>query len=193
MPPPLNHQQFSEIEGIKAPDWLALISQLQSLPTGREHASEYEDLIEKIFTALFYPSLCNPTKQHQIHDGRKRIDITYTNEARAGFFNWLAQHYASAFIFVECKNYGKEVGNPEMDQLAGRFSPSRGQVGILVCRSVEDANRLDARCKDAANDSRGYILAITDADVVKLIEDVRQTERAETFQLLMQKFQSLVS
>jgi hypothetical protein len=133
-PPPLEHEQLAEIEGSNLPDWDKLLNDLRALPTGQNHASEYEELIERILTAVFYPSLCKPQKQHKIHDGRKRIDITYTNEARSGFFHWLSLHYPSALIFVECKNYGKEIGNPELDQLSGRFSPSRGQVGILICR-----------------------------------------------------------
>jgi len=59
-----------------------------------------------------YPSLCNPTKQHKIHGGRKRIDITYSNEAKNGFFAWLSQHYPSSLIFIECKNYTKDIANP---------------------------------------------------------------------------------
>jgi hypothetical protein len=169
--PPLDHVQLSEIEGTDLPEWQELKHRLNTLVPGRDQASEYENLIEQILTAVFYPSLCKPTKQHEIHDGRKRIDITYVNEARTGFFHWLSLHYPSALIFIECKNYGREIGNPELDQLAGRFSPSRGQVGILVCRSVEDAARLQRSCNDTARDHRGFILVLTDADVAKLIDD----------------------
>ena len=31
---------------------------------------------------------------------------------------------------VECKNYFCDVANPEADQIAGRFSPNRGQYVI---------------------------------------------------------------
>ncbi len=193
VPPPLDHEQFAEIEDESPPDWDSLKNRLETMPTGRDSATAYEDLIEEIFSSIFYPSLCNPTKQEVIHDGRKRIDITYTNEARSGFFNWLAQHYPSAFIFVECKNYGKEVGNPEVDQLSGRFSPSRGQCGILVCRSVEDAERLSARCSDTAKDSRGYIIALTDDDVLELLENAKLGVTSHSFPLLAGKFKGLVN
>lgn len=190
--PPLDHEQFAEIETIDPPDWDDLISRLRAVPTGSAAATEYEELIEEIFSAVFYPSLCNPRKQHKIHDGRKRIDITYTNEARSGFFAWLSQHYSCAFIFVECKNYGKEVGNPEADQLSGRFSPSRGQVGVMVCRSVENAQRLAKRCQDTAKDSRGFIIALTDEDVISLIEGAKSGVISHAFPTLANKFQGLV-
>lgn len=192
VPPPLDHEQFAEIETIAPPKWDDLIARLRAIPTGNAAATEYEQLIEEIFSAIFYPSLCNPRKQHEIHDGRKRIDITYTNEARSGFFSWLSQHYSSAFLFVECKNYGKEVGNPEVDQLSGRFSPSRGQVGLLVCRSVEDAGRLAMRCRDTARDLRGFIISLTDDDVVSLMDSAKAGVTSHAFPLLSRKFQGLV-
>ncbi|MDG3063690.1 hypothetical protein ACFQ4M_13120 [Thauera mechernichensis] len=192
VPPPLDHEQFAEIETIEAPKWDDLTARLHAIPTGNAAANEYEELIEEIFSALFYPSLCNPRKQHEIHDGRKRIDITYTNEARGGFFAWLSQHYPCAFVFIECKNYGKEVGNPEVDQLSGRFSPSRGQVGLLVCRSVDDPGRLALRCKDTAKDSRGFIVALTDEDVISLIESAKRGVSSHAFPLLARKFHELI-
>lgn len=193
VPPPLDHEQFAEIETIDPPDWDDLICRLRALPTGNDASSDYEDLIEEIFSAIFYPSLCNPRKQHAIHDGRKRIDITYINEARSGFFAWLSQHYSCAFVFVECKNYGKEVGNPEIDQLSGRFSPSRGQIGLLVCRSVEDAQRLTTRCKDTAKDSRGFIIPLTDEDVISLIEGAKSGITSHEFSTLAKKFHELIN
>jgi len=137
--------------------------------------------------------LCHPQKQHKIHGGRKRIDITYSNEARSGFFNWVSLHYPSAFIFVECKNYGKEIGNPELDQLAGRFSPSRGKVGMLVFRSIDDAERLFRSCKDTAGDDRGFILTLTDAEIEQLLLEAQSTSGPPTYQLLKDKFSRLVS
>lgn len=191
--PPLDHEQFAEIETIDPPNWDDLIVKLRAVPAGNSAATEYEELIEKIFSALFYPSLCNPRKQHEIHNGRKRIDITYTNEARSGFFAWLSQHYSCAFLFVECKNYGKEVGNPEVDQLSGRFSPSRGQIGMLVCRSVDNAERLAQRCQDTAKDSRGFIITLTDEDIISLIENAKSGITSHAFPLLAGKFQKLIS
>lgn len=194
IPMPLEHDQLSEIEGSEPPDWDKLIQELKHLPAGNDHANAYENVIEKIMSALFYPSLCRPIKQSKIHDGRKRIDIKYTNEARRGFFNWLSLHYSSAFIFVECKNYGKEIGNPELDQLSGRFSPSRGQVGILVCRSVEDQDLVTKRCIDTAKDHRGFILVLTDLDIEVLASEAKSVaQHNHDYSLLRKKFVRLVA
>lgn len=190
--PPLAHEQLAEVEGSAPPDWDALIAELQGLAAGTDNATAYENLVERILSALFYPSLCHPSKQHKIHNGRKRIDITYTNEARVGFFAWLAQHYPAAFVFVECKNYGREVGNPEIDQLGGRFSPSRGVVGFLVCRSLEDPGLLEQRCVDTARDQRGYIVTLTDDDLMAMMQEAKRGIISHVFPALMRKFRRLV-
>lgn len=190
---PLKHRDFSEMEN-ESPiiDFKPFIDELSSIKPGRDDATKYEDLIEKLFSIIFYPSFCHPTKQHKIHDGRKRIDISYSNEANDGLFKWIGLHYPASMIFVECKNYGKEVGNPELDQLSGRFSMSRGKVGILVCRSIENKKRLYDSCKDTAKDGRGYILPLDDNDILKLIEEY-QTKNDQLYPSLRELWMKLIN
>jgi hypothetical protein len=189
---PITHQQLAEIENIPPPNFSGLLSAVTSVKPGKLGATDYENAIEKLLSALFFPSLSSPQKQHEIHGGRKRIDITYVNNPVGGFFLWVSTHYPSAHIFVECKNYGKEIGNPEFDQLSGRFSPSRGQVGLLVCRSVEDSDKVAASCLDTANDGRGWIVVLTDDDLKQLVQDYVSTDGSSSYPLLRAKFSKLV-
>jgi hypothetical protein len=192
LPPPLRHKDLAEIEKTSEPDWDALLDELRSVDPGLNHATAYESVIERILSAAFYPSLCSPTKQDKIHEGRKRIDITYTNEAQRGFFYWLAMNYTAPLIFVECKNYGREIGNPEIDQLSSRFGPSRGKVGILVCRGLLDRPLLYKRCADTARDQRGYILVLTDQDIVSLIREIQAGSNDDRFETLRSQFGDLI-
>lgn len=189
---PITHFQLAEIENIDAPRFGKLLENVLGVPVGRESATAYEDAIEALLSAMLFPSLSAPTKQHEIHEGRKRIDITYVNSATSGFFAWLSANYAAAHVFVECKNYGKEIGNPEVDQLAGRFGPSRGQVGLLICRSVEDNERLGRRCRDTALDHRGYIIHLTDEDLRKLVKEYTASNGGDQYPLLRAKFNKLI-
>ncbi|MEQ8956944.1 MAG: hypothetical protein RLP02_03320, partial [Coleofasciculus sp. C2-GNP5-27] len=189
---PLSHEQFPTADGQSVPNWDQLLADVQDIPTGTKNASRYEDAVEALLTALFYPSLTNPTKQTRIHDGQKIIDITYTNMGFSGFFHWVQGNYASGTLMVECKNYGGEVANPEVDQLSGRFSPSRGTVGLLVCRQVRDLDALFERCRNTARDARGYIIALTDDDLVQLVNERRTTMNSLEFPTLRERFRALI-
>lgn len=192
---PLSHEDLDNVEGEKPTDWDGLLNAVTSLGTGAEHASAYEKAIEALLTALFYPDLVHPVYQHEIHQGRKRIDIKYTNMAGVGFFEWLAKHYMAPQIFIECKNYRSEVANPELDQLSGRFGRSRGNVGMLICRHFDNKARFEQRCRDTALDDRGYIIALDDADLKALVDARKADDEAayREYPLLRQRFDTLIS
>jgi hypothetical protein len=196
---PLDHAALGERTGSDVPDFDALLADVRAVPTGTADATRYHHAVEALLTALFYPALVEPVIEHEIHEGRKRIDISYTNTARFGVFRWLAQHgVPSKLIFVECKNYGGEVANPELDQLSGRFSPLRGQVGILACRAFKDKELFLQRCRDTALDHRGFILALDDEDLGALVDQVKAghgaaTEQALAFSLLKRRYDALIT
>ena len=118
----------------------ALRAALASIPAGNTHASDYHKLMVGILEFVFFPSLVCPRKEQEIHQGRKRIDIVMENSATTGVLYRLhaVRKLPSAYVAFECKNYTTEVANPELDQLAGRFSPNRGKIGFLCCRRFED-------------------------------------------------------
>ncbi|TMC07898.1 MAG: hypothetical protein E6J41_15285 [Chloroflexi bacterium] len=167
---------------------------MQAIPTGPAHATDYHRAVEALLTALFYPALDQPHREFPIHDGRKRIDITYTNTANCGFFDWVnrIQMAPAPNVFVECKNYGRELSNPETDQLSGRFSPLRGRVGLLVYRGYGDKDLLISRCRDTALDNRGFIIVLDDADLEELVNARKQNPYSVAFDLLRQRFDQLV-
>lgn len=191
---PLDHEDISSVEMETPPDWDNLLDSVISIKTGKEEATDYERAVEGLLTALFYNDLVHPVFQSPIHQNRKRIDIRYTNAALRGFFNWLSAHYSSPYIFVECKNYGKDVANPELDQLIGRFSPSRGRVGMLVCRKFKNKERFLQRCRDSSKDGHGYVIALDDEDLSKLVEERKSdAEGKRRWHLLQKRMSDLVS
>lgn len=100
----------------------------------------------------------------------------------------------AANIYVECKNYEGEVANPELDQISGRFSPTRGKVGLLVCRKFDDKERFIAGCRDTAQDDRGFVIPLDDDDLQDLVEHVQSsTDTIPRFEFLMERFQRLIS
>lgn len=191
--PPLDHIVFAGEENSPEPDWPELLNDVVSLPSGRDNANNYERAIESLLTAIFYPALSNPQPQTKLHDGRKRVDITYANIATTGFFFWLSQHYLAPYVFVECKNYSGDPANPALDQLSSRFAPQRGQFGLLVCRQIANKELFAARCRDTAQDQRGYIVYVDDNDLRALVDDCQNAPADRlSFELLKRRFESLI-
>jgi len=147
-----------------------LVAGLRAIPPGPAHAAEYHSYIVEVLEIIFNPYLLKPVVEQILHAGRKRIDIVFNNGC-IGFFGDLVHLHRvhCPYIFVECKNYSAEICNPEIDQLAGRFSERRGRLGFLLCRRVQDRRTLLNRCRDALNDGRGYIITLDDKDIGRLL------------------------
>lgn len=173
----------------------ALRQTLAQIPAGTEGASSYHSLMIGILTYVFYPDLIRPIKEKEIHEGRKRIDIVYTNAATRGFFHRMlaAPQTRSVYVMVECKNYSDDIANPEIDQLAGRFGHQRGFLGILACRSINNRDAVLKRCRDTVQDSRGYIVTLEDSDIDMMLAAISAGNRTLYNRYLDEKFQALVS
>ncbi|MET4827821.1 hypothetical protein ABH972_005410 [Bradyrhizobium ottawaense] len=157
-----------------------LAAALPRIPTGRAHASAYHKLIIGLLSFLFFPGLIEPVKEAELHEGRKRLDIRFTNAGATPFFNRIvsAAQTRALTVPVECKNYTEDLDNPEFDQLSGRFSHTRGFFGFLCCRSIDNRDRMVATCRDTAIDGRGYIIVLSDDDLVQMLAAVESGNRS---------------
>lgn len=197
--PPLTHSQLSGYTSTPLPDFRQLLREVSSLPTGTQYATQYHRAVEAFLSALFYPYLADPKVEHEIHERRKRIDITYTNTAPMGFFQWLRiNRIPCRYVIVECKNYRRDLENPELDQISSRFSPLRSHIGLLVCRAFKSKSLFMKRCRDTALDLRGYVIPLDDEDLETLANEASQEfdptkPRMPEFKLLKQRFDELVT
>jgi hypothetical protein len=187
---PPDHIDLVEATGSPLPDWDALAAELRAISPGSTDATGYHRTVQKILTAIFSPNLAMPIPEFNIHDGRKRIDIAYTN-AGGGFFGWLALHYSAGTVYVECKNYSGDPGNPELDQLSSRFGPTRGVFGFLCCRTFEDKALFVQRCRDTALDHRGFIIALDDEDLISLMKIRSDHDSAALYSFLQTRFSEI--
>lgn len=172
----------------------SLISTLAKIPTGRKSANAYHHFIMGVITYLFYPDLITPTLEYEIDDGRKRIDIAFSNTADSGFFKDRKDDpFAQAReVTFECKNYADDIANPEIDQMAGRFDPLRGRFGIVTCRTIQNETLARNRCRDVFRKQNGMIFILADADFIELLKEPAPTRRAK-LQALMRDWLRQIS
>ena len=173
----------------------SLVEALNAIPSGPENATRYHRLMVGIIEFLFYPNLIYPDVEPKLHQGRKRIDIWYTNASNRGFFHDMMSNprFAASLIPVECKNYGRDIGNPEFDQLGGRFADDRGWFGILCHREHADRERVYKTCRDTLRDNRGLILPLDDADIRELLALVADYRRNDIDDWLRRFYRFLIA
>ena len=173
----------------------ALSVQFRNLPPGRKHADEYEKLVQRAMTLLFWPHLTFPKAQRPVHKGRKRLDIEFWNYAKIGFWNDMSrdQNIRARTVPVECKNYSDEISNEEFDQLNGRFSKQRGFIGLLFYRKVQNLRALQERAQSFVKDDRGYLITINDEELLNLLRVSRVERDQATNNFLNRKFRDLIS
>lgn len=163
-----------------------LVATLAKIPTGRRHANDYHYLMTGILTYLFYPDLISPILELEINDGRKRIDLSFQNSAEMGFFKDRKDDpfARSREVIIECKNYGDDIANPEIDQMAGRFDLRRGRFGMVTCRAIDKPDALLKRLVDVFQAQNGIILCLTDADIADLLS-VAPLNRQAAIQVML--------
>ncbi|NNH19683.1 Uncharacterised protein [Bordetella trematum] len=157
----------------------ALRQSLRNIPVGTDAATQYHRLMIGVVEMVFYPQLIRPVKEREIHQGRKRIDIVMENAASEGIFLRLpnVRRVPCAYVAIECKNYSSDVANPELDQLAGRFSFQKGKVGFLCCRNINNRELFLERCRDTFRDDRGLIVLLDDQVVDELLSLIERHRR----------------
>lgn len=179
--PPLSYEDIEHLTGAPAPDWDALLTTIVDIPTGNAGATAYHRAAEKFLTAMFYPSLSAPRIESELHQGRKRVDIRYTNNGIGGFFGWGQANYRpQPYCFVECKNYKGDLKNDALDQISGRFSKTRGTFGLLLCRTFKDKSLFIQKCHDTASDGRGFVIVLDDNDLRELVEARKEDDEHGT-------------
>jgi hypothetical protein len=172
-----------------------LIVELSAIPPGNDAASDYHRFCLGALTFLFYPQLIRPVKEREVDQGRKRIDIAFTNAAQTGFFDTAlrSNQMRAVEIPFECKNYSRDIANPELDQIEGRLTHVRGFLGFVCSRAFADKPRFIERCKDAAAHRSHYVMPLDDEDITAMLRSVQEGRRQGIDAILRQRHAEIVA
>lgn len=192
---PLTNSEIEAENTDRIQDYGAIIKKIRAIPPGKKSAHQYHDAVIGALNAIFYPLLTRPKKEAPTDDGIKRIDISYINSARYGFFSSLRnlKGIPATYIFVECKNYWNDLANPEVDQLATRFGPRKSKIGFLVYRNVTDRPKLIKRVRAIVSNEHGFILPFDNKDIFKLLKLKSENKDQEIDDFLEERFREIVN
>lgn len=167
---------------------------LDSIKPGAKQASDFHKIAYDSLIHILSRRVGNPWMEKDVNEGRKRIDIVFDNKDRNGFIHNLntVHKIKCPKIIIECKNYGKEIGNPEVDQINGRLNDKRGRFGIIICRSIENKERLLSRCKDLLNDNNNYVIVIDDNELINLLKFRDNNDEEKIDSLFENKIDELI-
>lgn len=170
-------------------------AELENVLPGKEkkRASKYHNLIFNILKFVFDKSLSKPEKEDNWDDETQRVDITFKNLRIKGFFKQLAEGYKITCpnIFIECKNYSKDIANPEFSQIHNRLNNIRGQFGIVICREISNPQGIRTRQTTLLKDGK-YIIVLDDSDIKKIVKWKLHGEDDQIDDFLEAKFKALV-
>jgi hypothetical protein len=63
---------------------------------------------------------------------------------------------------------------------------------LLVCRTFADKDLFITRCRDTAQDQRGFIIPLDDDDLSVLVHDRHLSNQSLKYPLLKQRFDRLI-
>lgn len=171
----------------------AYAAALASLQPGNDDATKFHRLVQEILTVSFAPDLHSPISEEKYHEGRGRIDIVFRNAAERGYFADLPfrHNVLCPVVFFECKNYSNDVSGTEFAQLASRFSEKRSKVGFIVCRTIDDMDAIQKRCRDHFQDKHEHIVVLQDSDLLEVLNSRSAGDRAAISQYLHAKFRPI--
>lgn len=161
---------LSELVALPCIDIERISDELKSIRPGRDDAARFHAFVKDLLVLIFAPELFNPIAEDRLHEGRGRIDIVFTNGAEMGYFADLSYRHniICPVVFFECKNYSDDIGGNEFAQLTARFSDRRCKVGFIVCRSIDDTERVQKRCKDCFHARHEHVVVLTDNDLIAM-------------------------
>lgn len=147
------------------------LDELNTIIPGNDGADKYKNIVMREVLGIFDTQLKDPRPEASIDDRRGFIDIRFQNRNAPGFFKNAKELYdiKCPTIPIECKNYSKDISNPEFSQMSSRLdNPVRGMLGIIACRHINNKKRILEKCWDKKKNNK-YVIVLEDKDLERLV------------------------
>lgn len=144
-------------------------SELESIPTGKEAAGQYEDLCLRILNSAFEPELIDGRKQQRTAGGTQIRDLIFINDSDHSFWTYVRTEHKALLLTFEIKN--KRVLAPaDLNQIHSYLGDSAGFLGFVVSRNgFKSSDSERARTLYNRRTPHSVILDLSDRDLIELL------------------------
>ncbi len=174
-------------------NWDGYITELASIPPGKETAKKYAQYLRKIFTVAYDERLLNGKLEENSEDGLFFYDVNFANNAGTPFFGQIRnQGIKAGVVIVEAKNYdASDLGNDEFNQ-SRAYTIANGRELVLLATRKKITERDIQRSRRHFLAQRCVILPISDEDIIALI-NARRDDRDFFDSLLVERLQKILT
>lgn len=144
---------------------------LKELPHGREHASQFEEIVGDVLRLCFFRPLHNIESQVREVDGTVRRDWMASNRANFGFWEMIRTRYNATQVVFECKNYA-DLSAGDFQQVSYYLNDTSGKFGVIVFRGEIKKHYME-HVKRAASQNGGMILMLNEKDLNVFLRQAR--------------------
>lgn len=155
-----------------------LRDRLQSLPKGKEHARDFEDIVGSILRLCFFKSLSNIQSQVRNSTGSQIRDWICSNTAANGFWEMIRMRYSATQVVWECKNYDKlEAG--DFQQCSYYMNNGLGRCVVVAFRGRPSSSN-ETHVHNVIRDRDGILLLIGEKDLMVFLRQAINGKNRES-------------
>lgn len=147
-----------------------LCNELNSLPTGTDHWSDYEKLCRRILDYLFQDHLTGWKAQARTDDDLNRFDFVCRIRPSTEFWNFLLENLSSRYIIFEFKNYKDPIKQGQV-LTTEKYLLERAlrKVAIMITRNGAHESAVKMS-QGAMREAGKLIVILDDKQVCKMLK-----------------------
>lgn len=155
-----------------------LTQDLKSIPQGKEHAKNWEDIVGEVIKLCFFKWLSNVKAQAREVDGCVVRDWIASNRAATGFWSMVFHKYDATQVIWECKNYA-DLESDDFQQISYYLNNVVGRFGIIAFNGDTVQKHYYQHIKRIASDKQGLVLLLTNRDLQVFVRQARNGKFTE--------------
>jgi hypothetical protein len=149
-----------------------LAQELETMPTGSDSATQFEEVVGRIIRLCFFRYLTNVEPRVRNASGTKVRDWICSNSAQSGIWEHIRVRYGASQIVWECKNY-EELHADDFHQAQYYMNGRIGRCAVIAFRGNEFKRSYKEHVKEIASNCDGLVLLFTQRDLEVFVRQAK--------------------